>query len=135
MKKVGKNAPCPCGSGKKYKKCCLKKDTLSPELDQEQSQPSPDRIESEKKIITRDALILLGAAIFIFLLYSNTFNSPFLFDDIPNIHDNPYIRLTGLTIAGLKKVGFESLSTFNRAFKENMNKTPTEYRKKTGAAV
>ena len=21
---VGKNAPCPCGSGKKYKKCCLK---------------------------------------------------------------------------------------------------------------
>ena len=24
-KKVGRNAPCPCGSGKKYKKCCLKK--------------------------------------------------------------------------------------------------------------
>jgi len=23
--KVGRNAPCPCGSGKKYKKCCLKK--------------------------------------------------------------------------------------------------------------
>jgi hypothetical protein len=22
--KVGRNAPCPCGSGKKYKKCCLK---------------------------------------------------------------------------------------------------------------
>ena len=21
---VGRNAPCPCGSGKKYKKCCLK---------------------------------------------------------------------------------------------------------------
>ena len=21
--KVGRNAPCPCGSGKKYKKCCL----------------------------------------------------------------------------------------------------------------
>ncbi|MGN6136860.1 MAG: SEC-C metal-binding domain-containing protein [Aureliella sp.] len=20
---VGRNAPCPCGSGKKYKKCCL----------------------------------------------------------------------------------------------------------------
>jgi preprotein translocase subunit SecA len=20
--KVGRNAPCPCGSGKKYKKCC-----------------------------------------------------------------------------------------------------------------
>ena len=24
-KKVGRNDPCPCGSGKKYKACCLKK--------------------------------------------------------------------------------------------------------------
>jgi len=23
-KKVGRNEPCPCGSGKKYKKCCVK---------------------------------------------------------------------------------------------------------------
>ena len=22
--KIGRNAPCPCGSGKKYKKCCGK---------------------------------------------------------------------------------------------------------------
>ncbi|MEE0874530.1 MAG: SEC-C metal-binding domain-containing protein [Ruminococcus sp.] len=21
-KKIGRNDPCPCGSGKKYKKCC-----------------------------------------------------------------------------------------------------------------
>jgi len=21
--KIGRNSPCPCGSGKKYKKCCL----------------------------------------------------------------------------------------------------------------
>ncbi|MFC1716153.1 tetratricopeptide repeat protein [Candidatus Poribacteria bacterium] len=26
MDKVGRNDPCPCGSGKKYKKCCMKKD-------------------------------------------------------------------------------------------------------------
>lgn len=25
MKKIGRNAPCPCGSGKKYKHCCLNK--------------------------------------------------------------------------------------------------------------
>ena len=25
-KKIGRNEPCPCGSGKKYKKCCLGKD-------------------------------------------------------------------------------------------------------------
>ncbi|MBE6955750.1 MAG: hypothetical protein E7449_07605, partial [Ruminococcaceae bacterium] len=24
--KVGRNEPCPCGSGKKYKNCCLDKD-------------------------------------------------------------------------------------------------------------
>ena len=26
VKKVGPNDPCPCGSGKKYKKCCMQKD-------------------------------------------------------------------------------------------------------------
>ncbi len=26
MSTVGRNEPCPCGSGKKYKKCCLAKD-------------------------------------------------------------------------------------------------------------
>jgi uncharacterized protein YecA (UPF0149 family) len=24
-RKLGRNDPCPCGSGKKYKKCCLNK--------------------------------------------------------------------------------------------------------------
>lgn len=24
--KIGRNDPCPCGSGKKYKKCCMRKD-------------------------------------------------------------------------------------------------------------
>ena len=24
MSRIGRNAPCPCGSGKKYKKCCLR---------------------------------------------------------------------------------------------------------------
>lgn len=27
--KIGRNDPCPCGSGKKYKNCCLKKETMS----------------------------------------------------------------------------------------------------------
>ena len=25
IKEIGKNNPCPCGSGKKFKKCCLNK--------------------------------------------------------------------------------------------------------------
>jgi hypothetical protein len=28
MGKPSRNAPCPCGSGKKYKKCCLPRDQL-----------------------------------------------------------------------------------------------------------
>jgi tetratricopeptide (TPR) repeat protein len=29
MKKPGRNDPCPCGSGKKYKKCCLHTSTVT----------------------------------------------------------------------------------------------------------
>ena len=28
MSKVGRNDPCPCGSGKKYKKCCEQKSAI-----------------------------------------------------------------------------------------------------------
>ncbi len=28
MTKIDRNAPCPCGSGRKYKKCCLGKNTV-----------------------------------------------------------------------------------------------------------
>jgi uncharacterized protein len=28
--KVGRNDPCPCGSGKKYKKCCMRKEKIVP---------------------------------------------------------------------------------------------------------
>ena len=31
-KKIERNYPCPCGSGKKYKKCCMRKDNLSPSI-------------------------------------------------------------------------------------------------------
>jgi hypothetical protein len=30
MAKISRNAPCPCGSGKKYKKCCLEKEPSEP---------------------------------------------------------------------------------------------------------
>ncbi|NCP78894.1 MAG: zinc chelation protein SecC, partial [Desulfuromonadales bacterium] len=26
MSNIGRNEPCPCGSGRKYKKCCLLKE-------------------------------------------------------------------------------------------------------------
>lgn len=30
--RVGRNAPCPCGSGKKFKKCCINKSSGNPLL-------------------------------------------------------------------------------------------------------
>ena len=46
-KSVGRNDPCPCGSGKKYKKCCLGKDEAQVRLSSSPSQddsssPPPD---------------------------------------------------------------------------------------------
>ncbi|WP_207952349.1 YecA family protein [Paenibacillus turpanensis] len=32
MPKIGRNAPCPCGSGLKYKKCCLNKKEASTQI-------------------------------------------------------------------------------------------------------
>ena len=39
-KKIGRNQPCPCGSGKKYKKCCLLKSSSGPGkiVDKEETQ-------------------------------------------------------------------------------------------------
>lgn len=33
MSKIGRNEPCPCGSGKKYKLCCLKRREPTPDRD------------------------------------------------------------------------------------------------------
>ncbi|MBE7449297.1 MAG: SEC-C domain-containing protein [Kofleriaceae bacterium] len=44
MAKVGRNQPCPCGSGKKYKQCCLAADEAAASAAREQqrrSTPSP----------------------------------------------------------------------------------------------
>ena len=42
MKKPGRNDPCPCGSGKKYKHCCLKT---------EETQVAGDRSEAVPRAI------------------------------------------------------------------------------------
>ena len=42
MAKIGRNAPCPCGSGKKYKHCCEQK-----ELAMREEKPPPGRFRYE----------------------------------------------------------------------------------------
>jgi hypothetical protein len=40
--KVGRNDPCPCGSGKKFKKCCLGKSEAPPAPEPSRSSPAPE---------------------------------------------------------------------------------------------
>ena len=42
MNKIGRNDPCPCGSGKKYKRCCEKKEA---EMSQRELPPGRFRYE------------------------------------------------------------------------------------------
>ena len=57
---VGRNDPCPCGSGKKYKHCCLPKDReanrFAPELSQLAPPPSfPETPEADEPSLAWDA--------------------------------------------------------------------------------
>jgi hypothetical protein len=45
MGKIGRNAPCPCGSGKKYKKCCLGKESPARALS-DHAEPAPVHVTS-----------------------------------------------------------------------------------------
>ncbi len=48
-KTAGRNDPCPCGSGKKYKKCCLKKES-----------PPPEKPATEKDLFPAGTIALYG---------------------------------------------------------------------------
>ena len=50
MKKTGRNKPCHCGSGLKYKKCCLGRDTTS----------IPNQYRSTKMIPTRERIMTVS---------------------------------------------------------------------------
>ncbi|MEO5360122.1 MAG: tetratricopeptide repeat protein [Nitrospirota bacterium] len=49
-----------------------------------------------------------------FLTYSNTFNVPFVYDDVPNIYENHYIKDTSLCIKYLKIKGILGIILTNR---------------------
>lgn len=44
-RKVGRNEPCPCGSGKKYKKCCLLKESDQPVIRQSEKNSVEARLK------------------------------------------------------------------------------------------
>jgi tetratricopeptide (TPR) repeat protein len=60
MANIGRNSPCPCGSGKKYKKCCEAK-AASPARPQPSSSPGPlyDLDEDDLDEISNQAVDLI----------------------------------------------------------------------------
>ncbi len=88
-------------------------------MDHRPKRSCPSRIDSPGRLEGfcahgREALLLSFLAVLVFWVYSNTLDGPFIFDDSPNIQDNPHIRLKTLTLEGIERAGFESLSP-NRA--------------------
>ena len=58
--------------------------------------------------VKNETWLLLFLGVLVFLLYSSTLTGPFIFDDRPNIQENPKIQLNRLSLNGLVKAGFES---------------------------
>ena len=48
--KISRNAPCPCGSGKKYKRCCLGKTTAKPTTDLQYAKKHRIHIKTPQQI-------------------------------------------------------------------------------------
>ena len=53
MKKIGRNNPCPCGSGKKYKNCCLSKNGVARDISQPQKRTAEASVDSLRGKIMR----------------------------------------------------------------------------------
>ncbi len=55
------------------------------------------------------AMALVGAA-FVAVLYSQVLHAPFFYDDLQNIRDNPYVRLTTLSFQAIRDAAFRNIA-------------------------
>ena len=54
------------------------------------------------------AVLMVFFTVVVFLLYAPSLTGPFVFDDLPNISENPYLPLEKITLDGLKDAAFKS---------------------------
>jgi hypothetical protein len=66
-----------------------------------------DLLETRRRV---HGLGLLALCLLTVVLYSNTWNAPFAFDDAPNITENAFVRVTELNAEALYAAAFESPS-------------------------
>ena len=55
--KIGRNDPCPCGSGLKYKKCCMKIDKENERKQQQEMKPDVDREIDSSTFATKQEIM------------------------------------------------------------------------------
>jgi len=72
-------------------------------------------LQNKQGTITAAAVLLLFGIV-VFGIYSQTFESPFIFDDLHKIKENAHIRLTQLSFEEIVKAGFKSSKTRPVAF-------------------
>jgi Flp pilus assembly protein TadD len=85
-------------------------------VDDRSNSSGPGKMDSRGKFagslgLMGEVLKLSFLAILVFLIYSNTLEGPFIFDDMNNIVENPHIRLTRLTLKDITRAGLESPSS------------------------
>ena len=82
-----------------------KKKRLKAQRSRQQTPKKPDAPKGYRKPALKhgDILKWLFLSLIVFLIYSNTLKSPFLFDDVHVIPDNPSIRLTNLNLDELTR--------------------------------
>ena len=73
-RKIGRNAPCPCGSGKKYKRCCLHKLRVTQEL----TEPRSPRTSTQPIMRLLGRLDPLEVLIWLSATAAYPCNAPFL---------------------------------------------------------
>jgi len=61
-----------------------------------------------EEVPRHETLLLAMLSVIIILIYTATLTSPFIFDDISNIRDNPHIRIPYLSFKNLIWAGFQS---------------------------
>jgi tetratricopeptide (TPR) repeat protein len=78
-----------------------------------QSQDGVSAFQSEKAIDIPHQFHLISSffiCVLCIIIYSNTLNAPFIFDDLPNIENNSFVRLTQLDFKKIYEAGIKSPS-------------------------
>ena len=125
MSKISRNSPCPCGSGKKYKKCCLQRDE---EKTINKSNPLPQKKYSIKEIeefyAECDALDNLSNSV-VDLIHEGKF-------DVAENACNDLLKLYPDQVDGLERFAMVYEARFAMVYEARGNKEKAvEYYKKT----